>query len=108
MEFSDFVTAEFVEKGVAGEHLTEREKHLIGIAVVATRGCIMCSTGRIQKAAESGIGREVIVAAVDLAASVNAGVTVATALQGAQRARLDEICESGACGPPDSGNGHNS
>ena len=29
--------------------LTEREKHLIGLAVTLTRGCQVCTRGRIER-----------------------------------------------------------
>ena len=35
--------------------LTEREKHLVGLAVTITRGCAYCTGGRTEKALASGI-----------------------------------------------------
>lgn len=68
----------------AAQQLTDREKQLIGLAVTATRGCSYCTGGRIRNAIESGIARETIAAAIDLAAAVNAGVTVRTAILGTE------------------------
>ena len=34
--------------------LTDREKHLIGLAVTMTRGCQVCTRGRIEKARAAG------------------------------------------------------
>ena len=62
----------------------QREKHLIGLAVTTTRGCIYCTGGRLKKALDAAIPYETLIAAVDLAAAVNAGVTAATAIQGAE------------------------
>jgi AhpD family alkylhydroperoxidase len=81
----------------ANEHLSEREKHLIGLAVTLTRGCVYCTRGRIEKALASGITQEVLSATVDLTAAVNAGVVVRTALLGIEGKEKDESCEDGTC-----------
>ena len=81
MEMSEFATSEMLESTGASAQLTDREKHLIGIAVTATRGCVACTGGRLKKAINAGVPYAALVAAVDLAAAVNAGVTVAIALQ---------------------------
>ena len=52
----------------ASEHLSEREKHLVGLAVTLTRGCIYCSGGRIEKALAAGIPQDTVTATVDLTA----------------------------------------
>ena len=71
-----------LEKANATEHLTDREKHLIGLAVTITRGCTYCTGGRSEKALDSGISQETLSATTDLVAAVNAGVAVRTVLQG--------------------------
>jgi alkylhydroperoxidase/carboxymuconolactone decarboxylase family protein YurZ len=81
----------------ASEHLSEREKHLVGLAVTLTRGCAYCSGGRIEKALASGIPQETVTATVDLTAAVNAGVVVRTALQGIEGKDLDGSCDDGTC-----------
>lgn len=103
MEFSEFATQRLLQAAGGSEHLTDREKHLIGLAVTATRGCIACTGGRLKRALESGISYEALVAGIDLAAAVNAGVTVAIATQGAERHGIlkpelgcaDEACAVG-------------
>jgi alkylhydroperoxidase/carboxymuconolactone decarboxylase family protein YurZ len=103
MEFSEFATKKLLQETGQSEHLTDREKHLIGLAVTATRGCIACTGGRLKRALEAGISYEALVAGIDLAAAVNAGVTVAIATQGAERngvvkpelACVDEACTVG-------------
>jgi alkylhydroperoxidase/carboxymuconolactone decarboxylase family protein YurZ len=103
MEFSEFATKKLLQDTGQSEHLTDREKHLIGLAVTATRGCIACTGGRLKRALEAGISYEALVAGIDLAAAVNAGVTVAIATQGAERngvvkpelACVDEACTVG-------------
>lgn len=59
--------------------LTEREKHMVGLAVTLTRGCQVCTRGRIEKARAAGINDDVLNALVGIVASVNAGVSAATA-----------------------------
>src|SRR5262245_14115479 len=59
--------------------LTEREKHLVGLAVTMTRGCQVCTRNRIEKARAAGIGDDVLNVLVNVVSSVNAGVTAATA-----------------------------
>ena len=76
--------------------LTEREKHLLGLAVTMTRGCQVCTRNRIEKARAVGIGDDVLNALVDVVASVNAGVTAATAREGfrlADAAATESACE---------------
>ena len=59
--------------------LTEREKHLIGLAVTLTRGCQVCTRGRIEKARAAGLGDDVLNVLVGVVSAVNAGVASATA-----------------------------
>ena len=62
--------------------LTDREKHLVGLAVTMTRGCQVCTRNRIEKARAAGLGDDVLNALVNVVSSVNAGVTAATAREG--------------------------
>ena len=78
-----------MEKAGATEHLTDREKHLIGLAVTITRGCTYCTGGRTEKALDSGISQETLSATTDLVAAVNAGVAVRTVLQGMEGLSCD-------------------
>lgn len=59
--------------------LTDREKHLVGLAVTMTRGCQVCTRGRIEKARAAGIGDDVLNALAGVVSAVNAGVAAATA-----------------------------
>ena len=90
-----------VAKGLAtvneSKHLTDREKALIGLAVTTTRGCIKCSGSRIKKALAAGIPFETIMAGVDLAAMVNAGVTLSMAVQGMEKEGIDQVCNDATC-----------
>ena len=78
-----------LEKANATEHLTDREKHLIGLAVTITRGCTYCTGGRTKKALDSGISQETFSATADLVAAVNGGVAVRTVLQGLEGLSCD-------------------
>ncbi|MDG3002403.1 carboxymuconolactone decarboxylase family protein [Paludisphaera mucosa] len=76
--------------------LTDREKHLLGLAVTMTRGCQVCTRNRIEKARATGIGDDVLNALVDVVAAVNAGVTAATAREGFRLA--DAPAAESTCG----------
>jgi AhpD family alkylhydroperoxidase len=86
-----------LEQANASEHLSEREKHLIGLAVTLTRGCAYCSGGRIEKALAAGIQQDTVNATVDLTAAVNAGVVIRTALLGIEGKDLQGSCDDGTC-----------
>ena len=80
--------------------LTDREKHLIGLAVTMTRGCQVCTRGRIEKARTAGIDDDVLNAVIDVVAAVNAGVSAATAREGFRLADASVTEECGAlCSP---------
>jgi alkylhydroperoxidase/carboxymuconolactone decarboxylase family protein YurZ len=76
--------------------LSEREKHLIGMAVTMTRGCQVCTRNRIEKARAAGIGDDVLNALIAVASSVNAGVTAATAREAFRAAEAAAAAECGA------------
>jgi len=88
MKLEDFAATALLEHSHAAEHLTDREKQLIGLAVALTRGCVHCTGTRLRKALETGIPQEALLQAVDITAAVNAGVTTAVALQGFQKEDL--------------------
>src|SRR5262245_10649202 len=81
--------------------LTDREKHLIGLAVTLTRGCQVCTRNRIAKARAAGIGDDVLNALVDAVAAVNAGVAAATAREGFRSADATLAEECGTLCSPD-------
>ena len=97
MDATEFRVKQALDATGATEALTDREKHLIGLAVTATRGCIACTGGRIQKALESDIQYETVRAAIDLAAAVNAGVTLRTAIEGAEKNGVQSNCSGEEC-----------
>ena len=97
MDATEFQVKAALDATGSVNSLTDREKHLIGLAVTATRGCIACTGGRIEKALESNIDYETVRAAIDLAAAVNAGVTLRTAIEGAERNQIDASCTGEEC-----------
>jgi AhpD family alkylhydroperoxidase len=74
--------------------LTDREKHLVGLAVTMTRGCQVCTRGRIEKARAAGIDDDVLNALAGIVSAVNAGVAAATAREAfaAAAASSTEAC----------------
>ena len=83
--------------------LSEREKHLVGLAVTLTRGCQVCTHNRIEKARLAGIDDGVLNALIGIVAAVNAGVAAATAREGF---RLADAALPEACGVLCSTNGN--
>ena len=75
--------------------LSEREKHLVGLAVTMTRGWQVCTRNRIEKARAAGMSDDLLNALVNVVSSVNAGVTAATAREGfrlADTAAAEALC----------------
>ena len=97
MDASEFKVSESLAATGGSTELTDREKHLIGLAVVLTRGCEFCTGGRMEKAQAAGISYETLKATVDLSAAVNAGVVLRTAIQGAEKNQINETCEGDEC-----------
>jgi alkylhydroperoxidase/carboxymuconolactone decarboxylase family protein YurZ len=95
MAYDDTQVVEYLRKTHDTGVLSDREKHLVGLAVTVTRGCQVCTRNRIQKAREAGIGDEVLNALVGIVSAVNAGVSAATAREGFRMA--DEALQD-ACG----------
>jgi alkylhydroperoxidase/carboxymuconolactone decarboxylase family protein YurZ len=82
MAYDDSQVVQYLRKTHETPLLSDREKHLVGLAVTMTRGCQVCTRGRIEKARMAGIGDDVLNALVNVVSSVNAGVTAATAREG--------------------------
>lgn len=78
--------------------LTEREKHFIGLAVTMTRGCQVCTRGRIEKARAAGISDDVLNALAGIVSAVNAGVAAATAREGFSQADASLDACGSLCG----------
>jgi len=82
MPYDGTLVVEYLRKTHETSLLTEREKHLVGLAVTMTRGCQVCTRGRIENAREAGINDDILNALVGTVAAVNAGVSAATAREG--------------------------
>ena len=80
------------------ELLSEREKHLIGLAVTMTRGCQICTRNRVEKARNIGLTDDELNALIAVTSAVNSGVTAATArvafgmLEEEQVGECDDVC----------------
>lgn len=99
MAYDGTLVLEFLGKAHQSPLLTDRERHLIGLAVTLTRGCQVCTRGRIEKARAAGIGDDVLNALTQVVASVNAGVAAATAreafsLAGEANEACGELCSA--------------
>jgi len=100
MGYDGALVLEFLARTHQTSLLTDREKHLIGLAVTMTRGCQVCTRGRIEKARTAGIGDDVLNALIDAVSAVNAGVSAATAREGFHLADASLTEECGAlCSP---------
>ncbi len=97
MEASEFRVGAALAAVESTTALTDREKHLVGLAVTATRGCQTCTGRRIQVALAAGVPYATVIAAIDLAAAVNAGVTLRTAIEGAKQAGVGDACAGAEC-----------
>jgi alkylhydroperoxidase/carboxymuconolactone decarboxylase family protein YurZ len=96
MGYDGALVQDYLIRSHASSLLTDRERHLVGLAVTLTRGCQVCTRNRIEKARSAGLGDDVVNAVVDVVAAVNAGVAAATAREGF---RLADESPAGACGP---------
>ena len=96
MGYEGALVLEFLARTHQTSLLTEREKHLIGLAVTMTRGCQVCTRGRIEKARVARIEDEVLNALAGIVSAVNAGVAAATMREAFRNSELSPPAE---CGP---------
>ncbi|QDT95820.1 carboxymuconolactone decarboxylase family protein [Gimesia aquarii] len=98
MAYDDTLIVDHIKQTHNTELLSEREKHLVGLAVTMTRGCQVCTRNRIEKARGIGISDDELNALVAVTAAVNSGVTGATArvafgmLEQEQTAECGDVC----------------
>ena len=98
MAFDDTLIVDHIKQTHSTDLLSEREKHLIGLAVTMTRGCQVCTRNRIGKAHDIGISDDELNALVAVTAAVNSGVTGATArvafgmLEQEKAAECGDVC----------------
>lgn len=79
MAYDDSLIVDHIKQTHATDLLSEREKHLVGLAVTMTRGCQVCTRNRVEKARGIGISDDELNALIAVTAAVNSGVTGATA-----------------------------
>ena len=79
MAYDNTLILDHIEQTHNTEFLSEREKHLIGLAVTMTRGCQICTRNRVKKAKNIGLTDDEINALIAVTSAVNSGVTAATA-----------------------------
>jgi alkylhydroperoxidase/carboxymuconolactone decarboxylase family protein YurZ len=104
MPYDDTPIVGYLRQAHATPLLTEREKHLVGLAVTMTRGCQVCTRNRIERARAAGIADDLLNALVNVVSAVNAGVSAATAREGFRMADTAttepepcaELCAPGA------------
>jgi len=100
MAYDDTLIVDHIKQTHATESLSEREKHLIGLAVTMTRGCQVCTRNRIEKARNLGLTDEELNALVAVTSAVNSGVTAATArvafgmLEAETAAECGDVCSA--------------
>ncbi len=98
MAYDDTLIVDHIKQTHSTELLSEREKHLVGLAVTMTRGCQVCTRNRIEKARSIGISDDELNALVAVTAAVNSGVTGATArvafgmLEQEKAAEYGDVC----------------
>jgi AhpD family alkylhydroperoxidase len=95
MAYDGSSVMEYLRKTHESPLLTEREKQLVGLAVTMTRGCQICTRGRIEKARAAGMNDEVLNALIGVVSAVNAGVSAATAREAF---RLADASAEATCG----------
>lgn len=79
MPYDDTLIVEHIKQTHSTGLLSEREKHLIGLAVTMTRGCQICTGNRLAKARNAGLTDDELNALIAVTSAVNSGVTAATA-----------------------------
>ena len=100
MAFNDTLIVDHIKKTHDTDLLSEREKHLVGLAVTMTRGCQVCTRNRVEKARGIGLTDDVLNALIAVTAAVNSGVTAATARVAFNMLEQESAAECGtACSP---------
>ena len=79
MAYDNKLIVDHIQQTHNTELLSEREKHLIGLAVTMTRGCQVCTRNRVEKARNIGLTDDELNALIAVTSAVNSGVTAATA-----------------------------
>ncbi len=100
MAYDDTLIVDHIKATHTTDRLSEREKHLVGLAVTLTRGCQVCTRNRVEKAREIGMTDDDLNALIAVTAAVNSGVTGATARVAFNMLDAEKAAECGdACSP---------
>jgi AhpD family alkylhydroperoxidase len=100
MAYDDTLIVDHIKRTHGTDLLSEREKHLVGLAVTMTRGCQVCTRNRVEKARGIGISDDELNALVAVTAAVNSGVTGATARVAFGMLEQEQSADCGdACSP---------
>mgnify|MGYP001418740437 CR=1 FL=1 len=70
MAYDDTLIVDHIRQTHSSELLSEREKHLVGLAVTMTRGCQVCTRNRIAKARSIGLTDDELNALIAVTAAV--------------------------------------
>ena len=101
MAFDDTLIVDHIKQTHSTDLLSEREKHLIGLAVTMTRGCQVCTRNRVEKARSIGLTDDELNALIAVTSAVNSGVTAATAriafgtLEEEKSGECGDVCSPG-------------
>jgi AhpD family alkylhydroperoxidase len=100
MAYDDTLIVDHIKATHGTQLLSDREKHLVGLAVTMTRGCQVCTRNRVEKARDMGISDDELNALVAVTAAVNSGVTAATARVAFGMLEAEKAAECGdTCSP---------
>ena len=98
MAYDNKLIVDHIKQTHSTELLSEREKHLIGLAMTMTRGCQICTRNRVEKARNIGLTDDELNALIAVTSAVNSGVTAATArvafgmLEEEKAGECDDVC----------------
>ena len=98
MAYDNKLIVDHIKQTHSTELLSEREKHLVGLAVTMTRGCQICTRNRVEKARNIGLTDDKLNALIAVTSAVNSGVTAATArvafgmLEEEKAGECDDVC----------------
>ena len=98
MAYDNKLIVDHITQTHSTELLSEREKHLIGLAVTMTRGCQICTRNRVEKARNIGLTDDELNALIAVTSAGNSGVTAATArvafgmLEEEKAGECDDVC----------------
>ena len=106
MAYDGTLVLEYLARTHKTSMLTDREKHLIGLAVTITRGCQVCTRGRMEKARAAGMDDNLLNALADVVSSINAGVAAAAAREAFRMADASSAEACGALCSPEVAAGH--